>query len=234
MTDKVEIRNLVKKYNCGNQTVFALDNISFSCYKGEIVAILGPSGSGKSTLMNIIGGIDIANSGSVVVFGEDISGLRGNDLTMYRRHNIGYIFQFYNLIPNLSVRENVEAVKEISKEPLDIDELLDILGIGELKFRYPEELSGGQQQRAAIARALVKKPKVLLCDEPTGALDYKSSIEVLKTIKRLNKNLNTTVLIVTHNNSISKMCHRIIKLSSGKIASDELNPSIEQAENVEW
>ncbi|MFW5780450.1 MAG: ABC transporter ATP-binding protein [Bacillota bacterium] len=231
---KIEIKNLVKKYDCGNQTVFALDRVSFNCDKGEIVAILGPSGSGKSTLMNIIGGIDIADSGSVVVFEDDISALRGNELTMYRRHNIGYIFQFYNLIPNLTIRENVEAVKEIAKEPLDIDELLELLGIAELKFRYPEELSGGQQQRAAIARALVKKPKVLLCDEPTGALDYKSSIEVLKTIKSLNENFKTTVLIVTHNNSISKMCHRIIKLSSGKIVSDKVNSNIEQAASVEW
>lgn len=234
MGEIIQINDLVKKYSYGNQFVFALDNVSLNCNEGEIVAVLGPSGSGKSTLMNVIGGIDTADSGKIVVYGEDISGLKAKELTLYRRKRVGYIFQFYNLIPNLTVRENIEAVKEISEQPLDIEELLQLLGIPELKLRYPEELSGGQQQRVAIARALVKNPSILLCDEPTGALDYKSSIEVLKTIKSLNDRFQTTVLIVTHNSSISKMCHRVIKLSSGKIVSNELNEDIQDAESIEW
>ncbi len=234
MKEIIKIENLSKIYKTGSTELYAVNDISLSINEGEIVTILGPSGSGKSTLVNIIGGIDTADSGNVIVDRKEVTSLKNGKLTDYRRDSIGFVFQFYNLIPNLNVYENVEVVADISSNPLNIDELLKNLGIYELAKRYPVELSGGQQQRVAIARAFVKNPKLLLCDEPTGALDSKSSLEILKLIQRLNKDYNTTILIITHNQAISDMCHRTIKIRDGKIRSDKLNENIVPVDEISW
>ncbi len=230
----ISIQNLRKTYRSGGETLHAVDNVSISIEEGELVTILGPSGSGKSTLLNIIGGIDESDGGSVTVAGEEITNLKPQKLVEYRRNFIGFIFQFYNLIPNLTVFENVEVVADICKSPLDIDELLEVLGIAQLAKRYPVELSGGQQQRVAIARAIVKNPKLLLCDEPTGALDLKSSLDILKLLKEVNEKYNTTILIISHNSSIAQMCNRTIKISDGKISSNEINQRIISIEEIKW
>ncbi len=230
----ISIRNLSKIYQSGGEELRAVDNVSLEIQKGEIVTILGPSGSGKSTLVNIIGGIDNADEGSVVVGDKEITSLKSNKLTDYRRDSIGFVFQFYNLISNLNVYENIEVVADICKSPLNIDDLLTTLGISGLAKRYPVELSGGQQQRVAIARAFVKNPQLLLCDEPTGALDYKSSLDILKLIKDINDKFNTTILIITHNNSIAQMCHRTIKISGGRITHNDLNEKLVPVERIAW
>jgi len=230
----IKINNLSKIYKQGGETLKAVDSINLDIFEGEIVTIFGPSGSGKSTLVNMIGGIDESDEDSIIVNGQEISSLKTTKLTNYRRESIGFVFQFYNLISNLTVYENIEVVSDICKNPLNIDDLLDTLGISDLAKRYPNELSGGQQQRVAIARAFVKNPKLLLCDEPTGALDYKSSLEILKLIKEINEKYNTTILIITHNNSIANMCHRIINLSGGKITHNVINQNITPVEQIEW
>lgn len=230
----IKINNLSKIYKQGGEILKAVDSVNLEIFEGEIVTILGPSGSGKSTLVNMIGGIDENDEGSIIVDGQEISSLKTTKLTNYRRESIGFVFQFYNLISNLTVYENIEVVADICKNPLNIDELLEILGIANLAKRYPSELSGGQQQRVAIARAFVKNPKLLLCDEPTGALDYKSSLEILKLIKEINEKYNTTILIITHNNSIANMCHRIINLSGGKITHNVINENITPVDQIEW
>jgi len=230
----IKINNLSKIYKQGGGTLKAVDSVNLDIFEGEIVTILGPSGSGKSTLVNMIGGIDESDEGSIIVDGQEISSLKTTKLTNYRRESIGFVFQFYNLISNLTVYENIEVVSDICKNPLNIDDLLETLGIANLAKRYPIELSGGQQQRVAIARAFVKNPKLLLCDEPTGALDYKSSLEILKLIKEINEKYNTTILIITHNNSIANMCHRIINLSGGKITHNVINQNITPVEQIEW
>ncbi len=219
----IELKNASKLYGEGESMVKALDDANFSADQGEIVVILGPSGSGKSTMLNIIGGLDNLDKGSLIVDGKDISSLRSKKLTEYRREDVGFIFQFYNLIPDLTARENVEVVADIAKTPADIDELFAALEISDLSDRFPKELSGGQQQRIAIARAMSKNPKLLLCDELTGALDTKSSISVLKAVKTLNERYKTTVIIITHNEAISAMADRIVKIKDGKIESNEKN-----------
>ncbi|WP_291635798.1 ABC transporter ATP-binding protein [Clostridium sp.] len=230
----IEIKNVTKSYNNGKVSLDALKNISLTMNEGEIGVILGPSGSGKSTLLNIIGGIDHIDSGNVIVDGVDIVELNDNKLTLYRRNSVGFIFQFYNLVPNLTVYENVEVAANISKDPINIDEVLNSVGMSEYKNRFPRELSGGQQQRVSIARAIVKKPKLLLCDEPTGALDYKAAKEILKLITDVNKKFNTTVIIITHNTAISGISNRIIKLRSGAISENVLNENVLSAERIEW
>ena len=230
----IEVKDLTKIYNSGNVPFKALDNVSTRIDEGQIAVILGPSGSGKSTLLNIIGGIDFADSGCVMVGGTDITKLNDNRLTDYRRDTIGFVFQFYNLIPNLTVCENVEVSANISKEPMDINEILDAVGMLDMKSRFPRELSGGQQQRVSMARALVKKPKLLLCDEPTGALDYTTSKEVLKLIGDVNSRFNITTAIITHNSAIADMAHRVIRLRSGVIIEDRDNINVLSAEGVEW
>jgi putative ABC transport system ATP-binding protein len=202
--------------------------------EGSIGVILGPSGSGKSTLMNIIGGVDRADNGKVLVNGIEVSSLKDDKLTDYRRDSIGFVFQYYNLIPNLNVWENVEIVSNISKNPLDIDKVLAAVGLASMKNRFPRELSGGEQQRVAIARAIVKNPKLMLCDEPTGALDYETSKEVLKLLQQINKDFGTTILMITHNAGIAEMSNRVFKLRSGEIieAHDNLEPL--PAERIEW
>ncbi len=230
----IKIQDLSKSYQSGGEIIHAIDKVNLEVSRGEMVTILGPSGSGKSTLVNIIGGIDTADKGTIYVDNQDITSLKGSQLTDYRRSSIGFVFQFYNLIHNLTVYENVEVVADICKCPLNIGDLLSTLGIKHLSGRYPVELSGGQQQRVAIARAFVKNPKLLLCDEPTGALDYKSSLDILKLIKEINEKFNTTILIITHNSSISEMCNRIIKISDGKIVIDKKNPTPTPVERIQW
>jgi len=230
----IEIENMDKSFITGKESFKALKNVSLSIDKGEIAVILGPSGSGKSTLLNIIGGIDKADKGSVIIDNVDLTQLSDSKLTQYRRNSIGFIFQFYNLIPNLTVYENVEVAANISKDPLDIDEVLHSVDMSEFKHRFPRELSGGQQQRVSIARAIVKKPKFLLCDEPTGALDYHTSIEILRLMTVIIKEFDTTVLIITHNTAISTIANRIIKLRSGEVAENLINDHVLPAESVVW
>lgn len=230
----LDIENLSKSYNTGNSTFKALDRVSFKLERGEIAVILGPSGSGKSTLVNIIGGIDTADEGKVIVEGKDITQYKDNQLIEYRRENIGFVFQFYNLIPNLTVYENIEVSANICSDPMKIETILDAVGMKGMQNRFPRELSGGQQQRVSIARAIVKKPKILMCDEPTGALDYKTSKEILRLISDVNRHFNTTVLIITHNQAIANMAHKIIRLRSGEIVEDRDNVSLIPAERIEW
>ncbi|MBW6410682.1 ABC transporter ATP-binding protein [Clostridium weizhouense] len=230
----LKIENLTKSYNTNDITTSVLNGIEMNLDKGEIGAILGPSGSGKSTLINIIGGIDRCDSGIVLVNGIEVNKLNDNKLTDYRRENIGFIFQFYNLIPNLTVGENIEVVSNISKSPLNIDEVLKAVNMIDKKHRFPKELSGGEQQRVSIARAIVKNPKLLLCDEPTGALDFSTSREILKLLQRINKDYGTTILMITHNTPISAMANRIYKIRSGKIVESIVNKTMIPAERIEW
>lgn len=230
----INVKNLSKMYQSGMEEFYALNNVSMSLEEGEICVILGPSGSGKSTLINIIGGIDSASSGEVIINNENILNYNLNQLTEYRREKIGFIFQFYNLIPNLTVKENIEVVSDISSDPIDIDELLKDVGLSDMKNRFPNELSGGQQQRVAIARALVKKPEILLCDEPTGALDYKTSKDVLVLLDQINRKYHNTIIIITHNNAIAQMAQKVIKIKSGKIISEEINNETISPERIEW
>ena len=230
----ISIRDVKKSYTTGQIKTEVLKGVSLELGKGEVGAILGPSGSGKSTLMNIIGGIDRCDSGKVTVDGMDITALTDNGLTDYRRDSIGFVFQFYNLVPNLSVGENIEVVSNISKAPLDTDEVLKAVGLPDKKHRYPQELSGGEQQRVSIARAIVKNPKLLLCDELTGALDFSSSREVLILLQEINRRFNTTVLLITHNTAISTMANRVYRLRSGEIVETAENASVMPAERIEW
>lgn len=230
----IQAENLTKAYPSGTETLKAVDDISLSIEQGETVTILGPSGSGKSTLMNLIGGIDRPDTGSIFVDGTDITRLGAAKLTAYRRDSIGFVFQFYNLIPDLNVYENVEAVADICKNPLDIGMLLDTLGLAGQGKKYPAELSGGQQQRVAIARAIVKNPKILLCDEPTGALDSKTSLDILKLMNDVHHTYGTTILIITHNTAIAAVTHRTIRLKDGKIALNEVNPEILPVDSIVW
>ncbi|QEH67628.1 ABC transporter ATP-binding protein [Cellulosilyticum sp. WCF-2] len=230
----LEVTDLVKTYETGAGNFNAMEHVSFHIHQGEIAVILGPSGSGKSTLMNIVGGLESATSGSLKVEGKEISTLSPKALGLYRRDTVGFVFQFYNLIPNLTVRENVEICSHLGKEPLDIDELLTKVGLTEQTHKFPSQLSGGQQQRVAIARALVKNPKLLLCDEPTGALDYKTSKEVLALFEEINRNYHTTILMITHNDAFQAMSHRTIRIKDGKILSNELNKTRKTIAEIDW
>ncbi|GKU25913.1 ABC transporter ATP-binding protein [Clostridium folliculivorans] len=230
----IEISGLKKSYISGDVVTQVLKGVSMKLNKGEIGVILGPSGSGKSTLLNIIGGIDRSDSGRVIVDDEDIIALNDDKLTDYRREKIGFIFQFYNLIPNLTVGENIEVVSNISKNPLNTDEVLKAVGMLEKKYRFPKELSGGEQQRVAIARAVVKNPKLLLCDEPTGALDFSTSRDILKLLQKVNKEFGTTILMITHNNAISDMANKVYKVRNGEIVEQLENKVILPAERIEW
>lgn len=230
----IEIKDLTKTYPSGDEVFQALDHVGFSVEEGQRCVILGPSGSGKSTLLNIIGGIDRADGGEVRIDGVDITKLADGKLTDYRRDSVGFVFQFYNLVPNLTVYENVEVAANVCREPLDISAVLSSVGMEELKGRFPRQLSGGQQQRVSIARALVKKPKLLLCDEPTGALDFEMSKEILKLLEEVGRRFGTTVLIITHNNAIAGMAQHIIRLRSGAVAEDRMNTQVIPAERIEW
>ena len=228
------VKDLKKSYGSTSNKVEVLKGINFEVEKGEICVLLGPSGSGKSTLLNIIGGIDDADSGYVSINDEKTKDMKESELTKYRRKHLGYVFQMYNLIPNLNVKENIEVGAYLSDSPLDIDELLNTLGLSEHKYKLPNQLSGGQQQRTAIGRAIVKNPDILLCDEPTGALDYHTSKEILKLIEDVNKKYGNTVIMVTHNDAIQNMADRVIKLRDGEIMDNIVNKNKIQAASLEW
>ena len=217
------IQDVKKSYGENGSYIQVLKGISTNVEKGQMCVIQGTSGSGKSTLLNCIGGLDTMDSGSVKVEGKEIFGLKPMALSEYRRENLGFVFQFYNLVPNLTVRENIQICQHIADEPLDMDELLETLGLTEHQNKFPSQLSGGQQQRCAIARALIKNPKLLLCDEPTGALDSKTSRDILVLLEKINAKYNTTMLIVTHNNSIKNMVNKVILLKDGMIRKDYEN-----------
>lgn len=230
----LEIEQLRKSYGTGENKVEVLKGIQLGVEKGKICVLLGPSGSGKSTLLNIVGGIDTADSGSVTVAGEVMQGMNDRQLTEYRRKHLGYVFQAYNLIGNLTVRENIEVGAYLSSRPLDIDELLDVLGLTEHQNKISSQLSGGQQQRTAIGRAIVKNPDILLCDEPTGALDYNTSKEILKLIETVNQKYGNTIVMVTHNDAIKDMADRVVKLRDGMIRKNYCNEHKLSASELEW
>ena len=229
----LEVKNIKKSYGENGRYMEDIKGISTSIEKGQICAILGPSGSGKSTFLNLIGGLDEIDFGSIKVDNKELFGLKQNELSEYRRENLGFVFQFYNLVPNLTVRENIEVCQYLSQNPLDINELLNTIGLKEHENKFPAQLSGGQQQRCAIARALIKNPKLLLCDEPTGALDSKTSKEILILIEKINKKFDTTILIVTHNDIIKNMAHKIIQIKDGKITKDYTNENRVEAKSLE-
>lgn len=228
------VKDLKKSYGSTSNKVEVLKGINFEVEKGEICVLLGPSGSGKSTLINIIGGIDDADLGYVSIDSEKTKDMKEKELTRYRRKHLGYVFQMYNLIPNLNVKENIEVGAYLSDSPLDINELLNTLGLYEHRHKLPNQLSGGQQQRTAIGRAIVKNPDILLCDEPTGALDYHTSKEILKLIEDVNKKYGNTVIMVTHNDAIQNMADRVIKLRDGQIRDNIVNNSKVSAADLEW
>lgn len=230
----IDVSGLKKSYTTGVVETEVLRGLNMRLGKGEIGVILGPSGSGKSTLINIIGGVDRGSSGKVIVDGIEVNNLSEDNLTEYRRRDIGFVFQFYNLIPNLTVGENIEVVSNISKSPLNIDEVLSAVEMQDKKHRFPRELSGGEQQRVSIARAIVKNPKLLLCDEPTGALDYETSRSILKLLQQVNKEFGTTIFMITHNNAIAAMANRVFKLRSGEMIDETVNQVIVPAERIEW
>lgn len=230
----LKIDNIKKSYGTGDSRVDVLKGINCGVNKGEICVLLGPSGSGKSTLLNILGGIDKADSGSVTIGEDKIENFNDKQLSQYRRKHLGYIFQSYNIVPNLTVRENIEVGAYLSDKPLPIDELIELLGLEAHKNKRPNQLSGGQQQRTSIGRAIVKNPDLLLCDEPTGALDYNTSKEILKLIEDINNKYGSTIVIVTHNVAISQMAHQVINLHDGRIRSDEKNNNRLAAELIEW
>ena len=232
----VELKNVSKVYKIGDNEFKALDNIDLSLNKGEMIVILGPSGAGKSTLLNLIGGMDIPTSGEVIIDGENISKYNENKLSDYRAENVGFIFQFYNILPSLTVKENVEIVKDIVKNPISTDEALKGVGLLEHSRKFPNQLSGGEQQRVSIARAIAKNPKLLLCDEPTGALDSNTGVEVLKLLKKQcdENNGSNTVVIVTHNSLIADIADTIVRVKNGKIESVITNQNPKKIEEVKW
>lgn len=230
----LEIKGIEKSYGQGGDYVKVLDGITTDLNRGEMCVILGPSGSGKSTLLNVIGGLDTIDKGEIIVSRLKISEMDTDELAKYRRDHLGFVFQFYNLIPNLTVRENIQVCEYLTSSPLDIDDLIDTLGLTEHQRKFPSQLSGGQQQRCAIARALIKNPRLLLCDEPTGALDYNTSKEILVLLEEINWKYGTTMLIVTHNAAIKDMVHRVIKIKDGKISKDYSNAIMTPAKDLDW
>ena len=230
----LEIKGIKKSFGAGESRVDVLKGIDLEIEKGEFCVLLGPSGSGKSTLLNIIGGIDGADAGSITIQGERLEDMKEKKLSLYRRKHLGYIFQMYNLIPNLTVRENIEVGAYLSDRPLDVDELLHTLGLYEHQRKLPNQLSGGQQQRTAIGRAIVKNPDILLCDEPTGALDYNTSKEILKLIETVNHKYGNTIVMVTHNDAIKDMADRVVKLRDGMIRRNYQNEQKIPSADLEW
>lgn len=230
----LEIKGIKKHFGEGESRVEVLKGIDIGIEKGEICVLLGPSGSGKSTLLNIIGGIDSADEGYISINGEKTAEMNEKQLTLYRRKHLGYVFQMYNLIPNLNIKENIEVGAYLSDHPLDVDDLLKTLGLYEHRHKLPNQLSGGQQQRTAIGRAIVKNPDILLCDEPTGALDYNTSKEILKLIEEVNRKYGNTVVMVTHNSAILQMADRVVKLRDGVVRKDYVNEEKISATELEW
>lgn len=234
MNKIIEAVNIKKSYRMGEVEVKALSDVSLDIYEGEFAVILGPSGSGKSTLLNIIGGMDSADEGKVFVANEEITKYNDRKLTAYRRNSVGFVFQFYNLMSNLTAKENVELATELCKNPLNIDSIIKEVGLWERKDHFPSQLSGGEQQRVAIARAVAKNPLLILCDEPTGALDYKTGIMILSLLYKINKDFKKTVVIISHNMAIGGMGDRIIKMSSGSIVENKVNHEPVSPERIEW
>lgn len=228
------LKNVEKVYGEGGNAVKVLKGISTDIEKGQICVLLGPSGSGKSTLLNIIGGIETMDGGEITVNGLNLTGSNEKQVAGYRRENLGFVFQFYNLVPDLTAKENIEVCAYLSKSPLDMDELLKMLGLWEHKDKFPNQLSGGQQQRCAIGRALVKNPGLLLCDEPTGALDYNTSKEILGLIEDINRRYGNTIIIVTHNDAIKNMAHKVMKMHDGRIVKEYTNEPPVSAKELEW
>lgn len=230
----VSIKDEYKRYQMGETTIVANDGVSFEIEKGEFAIIVGPSGAGKSTVLNILGGMDKADEGQVLVDGTDIARFNGRQLTQYRREDVGFVFQFYNLVPNLTTLENVELASQISPHALDAEQVLRDVGLGERLNNFPAQLSGGEQQRVAIARALAKQPKLLLCDEPTGALDYNTGKQVLKLLQDTCRNTGTTVIVITHNLAIAPMADRVIEINNSRVRRMSLNPNPTSVHEIEW
>ena len=226
--------NECKRYRMGESTIVANNNINFEIEKGEFVIILGPSGAGKSTVLNILGGMDSCDEGQIIIDGVDISKYNSKQLTKYRRNDVGFVFQFYNLVQNLTARENVELASQIVTNALNIDETLKLVGLEHRKNNFPAQLSGGEQQRVAIARAIAKNPKLLLCDEPTGALDYTTGKQILKTLQDTCRNTGTTVIVITHNSALAPMADRVIRINDAKVRSIEVNSNPSPVETIEW
>lgn len=233
-TSVFAVQNLTKVYRMGAVNVHALRGVTMQLHKGEFVVLLGPSGSGKSTLLNIVGGLDTPTTGDVHFLDENLTKATDSQLTRFRREHVGFVFQFYNLIPSLTARENVALVTEISTDPLDPTEALKLVGLGDRVDHFPAQMSGGEQQRVAIARAVAKRPEVLLCDEPTGALDAETGIVVLEVIERINQELGTTTAIITHNAVIAEMADRVISLSDGRVTKVHVNSSRRPASEIAW
>ena len=230
----VELKDVSKIYRMGEVEIRAVDGIEFSIKKGEYVVVVGPSGAGKTTVLNILGGMDTATSGSVMVDGEDIAKYSSRQLTSYRRDDIGFVFQFYNLVPNLTAKENVELALQICKNPLDAITVLEEVGLGDRLDNFPAQLSGGEQQRVSIARALAKNPKLLLCDEPTGALDYQTGKAILRLLQNMCREKGMTVIVITHNSALTPMADRVIKIKNGKVSRMYLNDHPMSVEDIEW
>jgi putative ABC transport system ATP-binding protein len=227
-------RGLTKRYRMGEVDVHALRGVDLDLVEGELLVLLGASGSGKSTLLNILGGLDVATAGTLAYRGDDLSSADDGELTAYRRRHVGFVFQFYNLVPSLTARENVELVTDLADDPLEAEDVLELVGLGDRLDHFPAQLSGGEQQRVAVARAVAKRPDVLLCDEPTGALDFTTGVRVLSVIERLNRELGTTTIVITHNAPIAAMAHRVITLSDGAIASTATPVRRTSAEELRW
>lgn len=234
MSEFIEFRDVRKVYKMGEVEIPALDGVSFQIKKGEFVVIAGASGAGKSTILNILGGMDTCTSGEIMVDGEEVSKIDARQLTTYRRYDIGFVFQFYNLVQNLTARENVELAVQICKNPLDVDQTIEAVGLRERRNNFPSQLSGGEQQRVAIARALAKNPKLLLCDEPTGALDYQTGKSILKLLQDTCRQQQMTVIVITHNLALTPMGDKVIRVKSGKIRSIEVNEHPKPVEQIEW
>lgn len=234
MEEFVKLQDITKVYKMGEVKIRAADRISFSINKGEFVVIVGPSGAGKTTVLNILGGMDTATDGKLIVDGEDITSYNSKKLTGYRREDIGFVFQFYNLVPNLTALENVELALQICKDPLDAKEVLEDVGLGDRLDNFPAQLSGGEQQRVSIARALAKNPKLLLCDEPTGALDYNTGKSILKLLQNMCRERGMTVIVITHNQALAPMADRLIHIKNGQVSKMELNEEPMSIDEIEW
>ncbi|EHK2441201.1 TPA: ABC transporter ATP-binding protein [Clostridium perfringens] len=230
----IDVIDVHKRYKIGENIVVANNGINFSIDKGEFVVILGPSGAGKSTTLNILGGMDSCDEGKIIIDETDISKFSNRELTKYRRYDVGFVFQFYNLVQNLTAKENVELATQISNNALDVDKTLDLVGLGHRKDNFPAQLSGGEQQRVSIARAIAKNPKLLLCDEPTGALDYSTGKQILKILQDTCRKIGTTVIIITHNSAIAPMADKVIKINDAKVRSIEINSNPISVEEIEW
>lgn len=230
----LELKDVRKGYGEGDAHTEVLKGITTSLEKGDLAALLGPSGSGKSTFLNLVGGLEPCDGGSILVDGHDITALSAREVGEYRRNELGFVFQFYNLVPDLTVRENIEVCAHLSKDPLPLEDLLFSLGLWDQRMKFPRQISGGQQQRCAIGRALVKNPRLLLCDEPTGALDYQTSLEILDLMEQVNRDYGCTIIIVTHNDAIARMSNRIMRLHDGVLMEDSVNETPQSALSLEW